>query len=54
MRIFAINAGDEFKFTEAISLMVNCKTKLKLIIIWKNCHLTQNLNNVVGVRISMV
>jgi predicted 3-demethylubiquinone-9 3-methyltransferase (glyoxalase superfamily) len=30
MRIFAINAGDEFKFSEAISLVINCKDQVEI------------------------
>lgn len=35
MKFIAINAGDEFKFTEAISLMINCKDQVEIDYYWE-------------------
>lgn len=40
MRFIAINAGPEFKFTEAISLMISCKDQEEVDYYWNT--LTSN------------
>ena len=52
-RFIALNGGPQFKFTEAISFSINCKTRKKSMTFGENCLRVGKRCNAAGLKISM-